>query len=125
MAGSRNTEKSQLSAGRLFGAFPIDATQIRRSRAKHQWASRAGADGRPVIARMTAAGTARHRLRSPPWPIAGVPVLPSPDALELFGVRLVGATPENGRKLLLTLALVTVTLIMSWAGRKIARNKGE
>ena len=29
----------------------------------------------------------------------------TPDALQLFGVTLVGATPENGRNLLLTLAV--------------------
>lgn len=29
-------------------------------------------------------------------------------ALHLFGVRLVGATPENSRKLLLTLAFVSI-----------------
>jgi len=32
----------------------------------------------------------------------------TPDALQLFGVTLVGATPENGRKLLLTLALIVI-----------------
>lgn len=40
------------------------------------------------------------------------------DALQLFGVTLVGATPENGRKLLLTLALVAVVLIFAWAARR-------
>lgn len=36
---------------------------------------------------------------------------------ELFGVRLVGATPENGRKLVLSIALVAVVLI----GRRVVR----
>jgi small-conductance mechanosensitive channel len=35
------------------------------------------------------------------------------DALELFGITLVGATPENGRKLLLTLGIVIVVLLCS------------
>lgn len=35
------------------------------------------------------------------------------DALQLFGVTLLGVTPENGRKLLLTLAFVAAALIIS------------
>ncbi len=37
----------------------------------------------------------------------------SSEALQLFGITLVGATPENGRKLLLTLAIVVVVLLFS------------
>lgn len=48
------------------------------------------------------------------------------NALELFGITLVGATPENGKKLLLTLALVAVVLLFSTALRRLlARTPGE
>lgn len=40
-------------------------------------------------------------------------------ALQLFGITLVGATPENGRKLLLTLVLVAVTLLFAAIGRRL------
>ncbi|MGN6375762.1 MAG: mechanosensitive ion channel family protein [Sphingomonas sp.] len=40
-------------------------------------------------------------------------------AVHLFGVRLVGATPENGRKLALTLALVAFALIATWVARRL------
>lgn len=43
------------------------------------------------------------------------------DALRLFGISLVGATPENGRKLLLTIALVALVLAFAWAGRRLLR----
>jgi small-conductance mechanosensitive channel len=39
------------------------------------------------------------------------------DALNVFGVHLVGATPENGRKLLLTVALVLLVALFTWAMR--------
>lgn len=35
------------------------------------------------------------------------------EALQLFGITLVGATPENGRKLLLTIGIVIVVLLFS------------
>lgn len=41
------------------------------------------------------------------------------DALSLFGVTLVGATPENGRKLILSLMLVAAVLAIAWATRKL------
>jgi small-conductance mechanosensitive channel len=46
--------------------------------------------------------------------------------LELFGVTLVGATPENGRKLLLTISLVLIVLLFSTVTRRLlARSPGE
>ena len=36
------------------------------------------------------------------------------NAVQLFGVRLVGATPENGRKLLLTIALILIVVLVTW-----------
>lgn len=48
------------------------------------------------------------------------------EALKLFGVTLVGATPENGRKLLLTIALVGIVLLVSRVVRGLlARSPGE
>jgi small-conductance mechanosensitive channel len=41
------------------------------------------------------------------------------DALNIFGVTLIGATPENGRRLLLTVAFVAVVLLMGRAMRWI------
>lgn len=48
------------------------------------------------------------------------------NALEIFGITLVGATPENGKKLLLTIALVAVVLSSSTVIRRLlARTPGE
>lgn len=41
-------------------------------------------------------------------------------ALQIFGVSLIGATPENGRKLLLTIGFVAVALLLSWVMRRVA-----
>ena len=41
------------------------------------------------------------------------------EALQLFGITLVGATPENGRKLLLTLVLVAVVLLFATVGQRL------
>ena len=41
------------------------------------------------------------------------------EALQLFGITLVGATPENGKKLLLTLVLVAVVLLFATVGRRL------
>lgn len=49
----------------------------------------------------------------------------SGDALQLFGITLVGATPENGRKLLLTIALVLVVLLFSKIIRKLLAATGH
>lgn len=48
------------------------------------------------------------------------------NALEIFGITLVGATPENGKKLLLTIALIAVVLSFSTIVRRLlARTPGE
>jgi small-conductance mechanosensitive channel len=52
--------------------------------------------------------------------------LTASNALEIFGITLVGATPENGKKLLLTLVLVAVVLSFSTIVRRLlARTPGE
>lgn len=43
------------------------------------------------------------------------------DALQLFGIRLVGATPANGSKLLLSVGLLAAVLLFAWLGRKLIR----
>ena len=45
----------------------------------------------------------------------------SDEALRIFGVTLIGATPENVSKLLLTFALVAAALLITWALRKFLR----
>ena len=40
------------------------------------------------------------------------------EAIRLFGIKLVGATPDNGKKLLLTLGLVVAVLLFSTLGRR-------
>ena len=45
----------------------------------------------------------------------------SSDALRLFGITLIGATPENLRKLLLTLTLIVVVALLTWLLRSILR----
>lgn len=48
------------------------------------------------------------------------------NALEIFGITLVGATPENGKKLLLTITLIAVVLLFSAIVRQLlARTPGE
>lgn len=42
-------------------------------------------------------------------------------ALQLFGVTLIGATPENLRKLLLTLTLIAAAVFTTWALRSLLR----
>jgi small-conductance mechanosensitive channel len=44
---------------------------------------------------------------------------PPPAALKLFGITLVGVTPENGRKLVLSIALIVGTFVIGWALRRI------
>ena len=41
------------------------------------------------------------------------------EALQLFGITLVGATPENGKKLLLTIILVAVVLLLATVARRM------
>lgn len=40
------------------------------------------------------------------------------EALRFFGVELVGATPENGRKLLLTITLAVLVVLIGWIARR-------
>jgi small-conductance mechanosensitive channel len=47
-----------------------------------------------------------------------------PEALRLFGIKLVGATPENALKLLLTVAIVVAALAFAWLGRKLLARLG-
>ncbi|MEO8439076.1 MAG: mechanosensitive ion channel domain-containing protein, partial [Spartobacteria bacterium] len=49
---------------------------------------------------------------------AASPIGPS---LELFGIRFVGVNPENGHKLLLTLAAIGVFLVVRWLLRRLTR----
>ncbi|MGI8891520.1 MAG: mechanosensitive ion channel domain-containing protein [Chthoniobacterales bacterium] len=42
-------------------------------------------------------------------------------SLEVFGIRFVGVNPENGQKLLLTLAAIAVFLLARWILRGLAR----
>jgi small-conductance mechanosensitive channel len=41
--------------------------------------------------------------------------------MHLFGVTLIGATAENGRKLLLTIAFIALVLLIGWAIRQLLR----
>ena len=42
-------------------------------------------------------------------------------AIEFLGIKLLGATPENGRKLLLTIAIIVAGLLIGWAARRLLR----
>ena len=46
----------------------------------------------------------------------------SGESLRIFGVTLLGATPENLRKLLLTFALIAAALVITWALRAFLRS---
>jgi small-conductance mechanosensitive channel len=53
-------------------------------------------------------------------------VLAAPDQsgnqpLEVFGTKLIGFTPDNGRKLLITLIFIVGVLALHWAMRRIAK----
>ena len=41
-------------------------------------------------------------------------IVPPNGAVEIFGVKLVGVTAENGMKLLFSLAFVVLTLLLGW-----------
>jgi small-conductance mechanosensitive channel len=43
------------------------------------------------------------------------------EGAHMFGVTLIGATAENGRKLLLTIAFILVALLVGWAVRSVLR----
>jgi small-conductance mechanosensitive channel len=45
----------------------------------------------------------------------------SSEALRLFGITLIGATPENLRKLVLTLALIVIAVLLTWVLRTVLR----
>ena len=47
------------------------------------------------------------------------------EAMRLFGIKLVGATPENALKLLLTVAFVLAALAFAWLGRKLLASIGS
>ncbi|MDQ3479343.1 MAG: mechanosensitive ion channel family protein [Pseudomonadota bacterium] len=46
----------------------------------------------------------------------------SSETLRIFGVTLIGATPENFRKLLLTFALIAAALLITWVLRALLRS---
>ena len=45
----------------------------------------------------------------------------SPDAVRLFGVTLIGATPHNLHKLLLTLGFIAIALVVAWILRQFLK----
>ena len=45
----------------------------------------------------------------------------SPDAVRIFGVTLIGATPHNLHKLLLTIGFIAVAWVIAWALRQILK----
>lgn len=49
----------------------------------------------------------------------------SGNALEVFGIHLVGATPENGRKLVLTIGLILFITLFTWVARRLLGLLGE
>ena len=53
-------------------------------------------------------------------PHAGASVA-SPDAVRIFGVTLIGATPHNLHKLVLTLGFIAVAWVVAWALRQILK----
>jgi small-conductance mechanosensitive channel len=46
---------------------------------------------------------------------------PSPDAVRIFGVTLIGATPHNLHKLILTVGFIAVAWIFAWVLRQILK----
>jgi small-conductance mechanosensitive channel len=62
----------------------------------------------------------RRRLAAADEAATRVPSFSGPHgALQIFGVQLVGVTPENGRKLLITLALLVVASLLGWGLTKV------
>ena len=45
----------------------------------------------------------------------------SPDAVRVFGVTLIGATPHNLHKLLLTVGFIAVAWVVAWVLRQILK----
>ena len=63
-----------------------------------------------------------------PWRLASFPILLAADpaaplgpSFEFFGIKFVGVNPENGQKLLLTLAAIAVFLLIRWLLRGLTR----
>jgi len=54
-------------------------------------------------------------------PAAGATSSTTVPGLHVFGVTLIGATAENGRKLLLTLAFIVAILIVGWVIRQLLK----
>ncbi|HEY8593459.1 MAG TPA: mechanosensitive ion channel domain-containing protein [Sphingomicrobium sp.] len=54
-------------------------------------------------------------------PAANAAAGASPDALKLFGVTLIGATPENLRKLVLSVLFIAIALLAAWLLRRLFR----
>ncbi len=52
---------------------------------------------------------------------AADPATPFGRSLKFFGIKFVGVNPENGQKLLLTLAAIAVILLVRWVLRSFAR----
>ena len=52
---------------------------------------------------------------------AGAAAAPAHDAAHLFGITLIGATPDNGRKLLLTIGFVLVVVLVGWMIRQLLK----
>src|SRR5437868_6022770 len=46
---------------------------------------------------------------------------PAPDAVRLFGITLIGATPHNLHKLILTAAFIAVAFVIAWTIRSILK----
>ena len=49
------------------------------------------------------------------------PGAPSPDAVRIFGVTLIGATPHNFHKLLLTIGFIAVAWVFAWVLRQFLK----
>jgi small-conductance mechanosensitive channel len=52
---------------------------------------------------------------------AGAPSAAHVAGAHMFGVTLIGATPENGRKLLLTIAFIVIAWVLGWVIRQLLR----
>jgi small-conductance mechanosensitive channel len=52
---------------------------------------------------------------------AAGPVAASPDAVRVFGITLIGATPHNLHKLLLTLGFIAVAWAIAWGLRQVLK----
>jgi small-conductance mechanosensitive channel len=61
------------------------------------------------------------RLRTAQEPYPVIDTLAPNGALRIFGVTLIGATPENGRKLLLTFGFIVAVLALGWLLRQGTR----